>query len=194
MIRICFLHAGLSQHGGIGRVVSIILNGLSKHTNLALFSLEYSGNSEVDVYNVKKKIKRDILFSKNITMKQALLSGAVKEVVNYIQNNSIDIIVACGALYYPLARLAGKKCKIKTICWEHTNPTVNTDYNFQRLARWYGMKFSTLNIVISKSALNYYNSHCLSKKNVLIYNPAADELFINDHIYNINSNNCNNND
>ena len=66
MKRICFVHAGLEQHGGIGRVVSIIANGLAKETGIEVSVVSFFKETGNDVYVLNKDIKTFNLFDNRI--------------------------------------------------------------------------------------------------------------------------------
>ena len=185
-MNICFFHSGFSRTGGIERVVSVLLNEFASDKNLKMYSLEYFQLNEKRVYSISANVSFNALFDKPISMTKAiLLKGIVKKVRRYIKANDIDIVVACGVLYFPVAILAAKHTKAKTICWEHTNPNVVSDYRFQKICRKIGAKRSNQNVVITEKALDFYNK--MSTKNCLIYNPVDDKLFESAPEYNVQS-------
>lgn len=187
MKRICFVHAGLEQHGGIGRVVSIIANGLSKETGIEVSVVSFFKETGNDVYVLNKDIKTFNLFDNRISMKKALLTGGVGKLTRIVNENAVDIIVAGGALYFPLVVLVAKLTKTKSVCWEHTNPEYENDYKFQRYCRLFGAKMSDMNVLLAKESLMYYCDKFRTDRNRLIYNPADELLFKKKVMYDLTS-------
>lgn len=187
MKRICFVHAGLEQHGGIGRVVSIIANGLSRETDIEVVVVSFCKETGRDVYVLNENIKTFNLFDSRISMKKALLSGGIGRLSEIVRDNSVDVIIACGALYYPLVVCVAKLSRIKSVCWEHTNPEYGNDYKFQKYCRAIGAKHSDVNVLIAKDAVKYYCKKYRVDNNRLIYNPADELLFKKTVKYNTNS-------
>ncbi len=189
MMNICFFHGGFVQHGGIGRVVSIIANGMARTSNYSVYSLSFFKNGEDNAYEIDPSVKEDFLYARTKTMTKAILTDGIWKLCHYIQRNSINVLVSCGALYYPMGIICAKLCGIKSICWEHTNPEFTGDYKFQNLGREFGAKHSDANVVITQEAKENYDHRFPKSNNVLIWNPAADELFEQSGEYNIDSHN-----
>ena len=185
-MNIAFLHAGFSNTGGIQRVVSIILNALSKDSNYNLFSIEYIKSENKDV-KIDERVHRFSLYDYDISMTKAILCGKViGKTRKILKDNHIDVIIACGVLYFPVAVLAGKLSGVKSICWEHTNPKVANDCKFQKQARHFGLRYSSANLLITESAKKFYDS-VKRKKNIRIYNPVDNQLFENPCSYDVES-------
>ena len=176
-MNICFLNSGFERHGGIERVVSVFLNELANRENMRIFSLSLYSRGGDFVYSIPDTVQVDYLFPSPLNMRKALLKGAGSKIREYIRKNRIDVLVACGVIYFPLACLGRKGTGCKIICWEHTNPASTHDFRFEGISRKYGAKKSDLNILISQSGLNYYTRHFRKDGNLLIHNPAARELF-----------------
>ena len=186
-MNICFFCGGFAANGGIGRVTAIISGELArKGYNVYLCSF-YEVECD-SYYAVDDKCQKEELFPTPITMQRALLRGhAIKKLVNYIRKNRIDVIVACGALYYPLVTLAAKKTGTKLVCWEHINPKIKSDYKFQDQCRVFGAKRSDINIQLTKSALRMFEKRFPQKRNVQIYNPIDPVLLLSEPVYKTNS-------
>lgn len=167
-MRICFFCGGFNTNGGIGRVTSIVANGLERLPEYDIFLCSFYEEHSGKYYDVDDTIKKDELFSHFVTMTNAFLKEhAIRKLCKYISDNHIEIIVACGALYFPLAVVAAKKCKIKSICWEHMSPTVTTDYKFQKQARLLGTRFCDCNVVLTKFALTWYRENTKFKLSLI---------------------------
>lgn len=184
-MNICFLFTGFVKPGGVERVVSVLINNLCLERDLKVFCLCYTKSIDNNLYHINANIQCDFLYEDVPSMTNAILrKQAIKKVNEYIKDNKIDIIIGCGVLYYPLSVICAKLTGIKSICWEHTNPTINCDYKFQKQCRKIGLSFSNSNVVISKKALDFYTKK-RKKNNYLIYNPV--DPVINQYIkeYNI---------
>ena len=176
-MNICFLCNGFSTNGGIGRVTSILGDALDRSPEYSVFLCSFYENKTDKYYASFGNVERYELFSEPVTMTKAMLfGGAIRKLRSYLREKKIDVIVACGALYFPIAIQAAKHSGIKTVCWEHISPTVNTDYKFQKQARMYGTRRCDCNVVLTKAALEWYKKNAKYKDIVQIYNPI-DPIF-----------------
>jgi glycosyltransferase involved in cell wall biosynthesis len=139
------------------------------------------------MYELTENIVTDSLFPHKINMRGALLEGGIFRLAKYLRTNNIDVIVACGAIYYPLACISGRLTGVKVVCWEHTNPAKRDDVAFEHIARRFGAVMSHRNVLISHAAYLYYCKHYRRKGNTLINNPADDSLFDSSTEYNLKS-------
>ena len=175
-MNICFFHAGFSNIGGIERAVSILLNDLSLDEKYNLFSLEYTKIENRRIYDINESVNCVNLFETRISMTSAIMKKhIVRKVRSFLKERNIDVIIACGVLYFPVAILAARHTKTKVVCWEHTNPYITIDYKFQKISRKFGIKHSDKNVVITARALEFYNK-IKKHKNSLIYNPVDKDL------------------
>lgn len=187
-MRISFLLGGFTGIGGIARVTNILLNEFSSNSDYKLFTISFVKDGNNQHYEIPSNIETFHLFDKRISMSKAmLLKGAVKKLKNIIKKNNLDVIVAAGVLYYPLARLAVKGTNCRFIAWEHTNPHTVSDYLFQAWGRKNARKASH-SIVISKVAYDYYRDTLKIDKSKLslIYNPIDPKIDMN-KMYNAES-------
>ena len=182
-MRICFFHAGFSQHGGIERVASILVRSLSKKENIEIHCLSLNFASSLDFYSIPSNVKVDYLFENQINMKKAFIKGGIQRLVKYLKNNKIDVIVACGVIYFPLACISAKLAGVRVISWEHTNPACKNEFALEGLSRSIGARFSDMNVLISQEAMAYYKNHFRKRKNTVIYNPADNRLFETEDSY-----------
>lgn len=186
-MKICFVHAGLKSHGGIGRVVSVVANKLSlEQFDVHVVSF-YDAPDLPDVYEMNQGIEKHTLFAAPISMRNAILKGGAGKLAKYVKENGIEVVVACGALYFPLVVIAAWLAGCASVCWEHTNPKIKSDYSFQGFARYFGMVFSSANVLITNAAKMFYDRRICPAKNVLIYNPVDNELFKQSPAYNVDS-------
>lgn len=186
-MNICFLLGGFQGNGGIGRVVSILANKLSENKFYKVHTISFCEENKPMLYNLSEDIIQHKLYTKNISMTKALLfKRAVGKVKKIIKENEIDILIACGALYYPLAILASRNNKC--YCWEHTNPSISSDHKYQNACRKYAIKRADKFIVLTKSAEKYYLNKLNAEKDKLtqIYNPV-DSVAFKSKYYNTDS-------
>ena len=186
-MRICFLHSGFSMHGGIERVLSIIIRSLCKKKNVDIYCLSLNKFEPLDFYLLPSDLKMDYLFEYPTNMKNAFVKGGIGKFVKYLKKNQIDIIVACGVIYFPLACIGAKLAGVKVISWEHTNPSCTHEFAFEGISRYIGACFSDMNVLISQEAKVYYENHFRKKRNVVIYNPADNRLFETKNSYQTDS-------
>lgn len=186
-MNICFLHGGFAFYGGIGRVVSTLVNELSKNTNWQIFSLSYFNSHRPNCFEISSRVYDHYLFDNPINMKKGLLKGGIRKMRSYIRKYRIDIVISCGVLYNILAIEACKFTNTKCIVWEHTSPNTTSDYPFQWLCRIYGASKSSCNVLISKSAKEMYDKRFRRARNITIYNPIDPKLFDRKVNYSINS-------
>lgn len=178
MTRVCFLLGGFQGNGGIGRVTSILANNLCKDENYEIHTISYFHDERPQLYKTSPMVKNHVLYTSKCSMTKAILfKHAIKKVKTIIDNEKIDVLIACGALYYPLAVLSCRKSGTMCICWEHINPSTNTDYKFQNYCRKFGAKHCDHIVVLTKAAEKYYVTHFPFCKNMIsqIYNPIDDE-------------------
>lgn len=186
-MKVCFFQGGFAANGGIGRVVSVLSGALAER-GIDVYLCAFFERKADAYYEISPLCKRTELFGEPISMSKAMIRGrAVKKLTKYIKDNGIDIIIACGALYYPLCTLAAKKAGIKLVCWEHINPKIKNDYKFQDASRKFGAKRSSCNVLLTRSALEIYNRRFKGKNNVQIYNPIDPTLLSKESDYNTNS-------
>lgn len=182
-MKICYFHAGFSLHGGIERAISIIIRSLRQQEAVDIHCLSLNASEPLDFYSLPSGLRLDYLFEEPINMKNAFIKGGIKRLVDYLKTNQIDILIACGSIYFPLSCIAGKLAGTKVVCWEHTNPKIKNEFAFQGISRSIGAKFSDMNVLIAEEAKEYYVRHFRKKRNVVIYNAADDRLFENQNCY-----------
>lgn len=179
MPNICFLLGGFQGNGGIGRVTSVLANALAENQEYNVTTIAYLQKKNVPMlYKTSDKLHPYYLLDSGVSMTKAFLTKhIIRKTRQILIKENIDILVACGALYYPLGIFAVKGTSAKCFCWEHTNPDVGTDYRFQRICRKLAVRRADKVIVLTKSAEQYYKD--VLKTNPLrleqIYNPIADE-------------------
>lgn len=164
-MNICFLLDGFDR-GGVARVVSILGNAL-QNNGYSCFALCFTNNGNPDAFSVNFPVT--YLFPRSITMREALLKRHyIKTIRKFLKENQIDLLIACGALFFPAAVLSSRK----VYCWEHTNPDTGSNYRFQKIARNFGALLSQKNIVLTKTAQKIYQKRYPMKTTVQIYNPV----------------------
>ena len=169
-MKICFLLGGLTGNGGIGRVTSVLTNKLVNKYDVDVFVVSYADTHKPQLYELDSRIHTHMLFNNPISMKKAVLCNIVGKLKKYLNENKIDVLIACGSLFFPVAVRACRRIATKCVCWDHTAPHVTTDHAFQAWSRKYGAKHSDINALITLSAKRFYDENfCDSQKNILIY-------------------------
>lgn len=109
-------------------------------------------------------------------MTKGLLKGGILRLKRYLKENKIDILVACGALYFPVSVLSCKMNRTRCYCWEHSNLQNKKDHPFQTLCRTLGAKNADKLITLTKvDKENYIKRYKIS--NVFqIYNPIDEKI------------------
>ncbi len=177
MTKICFLLGGFQGNGGIGRVTSILVNQLCDDENLEIHTISYLQDQRSMLYDIKPAIHSHVLYTSPCSMAKAMaLNHAVQKVSTILREEKIDLLIACGALYFPLGIMACKTTYAKCICWEHTNPETSSDYKFQNFCRRFAVKRCSHMVVLTKSAEQYYMHKYPACQNKItqIYNPIAE--------------------
>lgn len=176
-MRICFLLGGFYQNGGIGRVTSVLANRLSLESDVEVFTLCYFNPHKPNIYQLETAVHEEFFLESYQSMAKLLFSGGEKKLRKYLFDNKVDVLIACGALFFPISTRACKGLKTKCICWEHSDPEGNNDHRGQNIARKYGIKRSDLNIVLTKRALRVYQEKYKANHTVQIYNPIDPSVF-----------------
>ena len=186
-MKVCFFCSGFNTNGGIGRVTSILADELSDNEDFSIYLCSFYETKTNKYYAFNKEIEKYDLFKTPISMTKAMIfNDAIGKLSRYLRQNKIDVLVSCGALYFPLCVIAAKRTGIRVFCWEHIAPTVNHDYMFQKQARLYGARHCDCNIVLTKAALKWYEGKVRNKHFEQIYNPvdpAFSNISTNEYCY-----------
>ena len=186
-MKICFMLGGFYQNGGIGRVTSVLVNHLVDVEDMDITTLSYVQQNLPNLYEISHKVHEEYFLTSYKNMTKVLLSGGIEKLRRFLEQKNIDIVIACGALFFPICVEACKKIETKCICWEHSNPEGNYDHKGQNIARKYGIKRSDLNVVLTHSALEVYKNKYNAQKTVQIYNPIDENVFRNAGTYDVES-------
>lgn len=184
-MKVCFFLGGFYQNGGIGRVTSVLANGLAESGKIKVVTLGYFNPGKPNIYQLSKNIQQEFLLEKYKSMTTVMLLNGEKKLRVFLEDNDIDVLVACGALFFPIAVRACKTIATKCICWEHSDPEGTMDHRGQGMARRYGIKKSDLNIVLTKRALEVYKEKYRAFNTVQIYNPVDPIIIHSEASYNI---------
>lgn len=168
-MNICFLLDHFTS-GGIGRVTALIGNGLAECSLHRIYALCFARNGREDVYETHFPVTYIYNHCKKMTT-ALLFQRYLSKVRRFAAANKIDIIIACGVEFYPIAIAAAAFRNVKVICWEHTDPNQTGEYLLEKQRRIIGALFSDRNVTLTKDALEVYNSRFPRKRNIQIYNP-----------------------
>lgn len=186
-MNICFFLGGFHQNGGIGRVTAMLANALADSDEYSITALCYCNPNLPNIYDVSPNIKQQYFLQSYSSMANQLFFGGISRLRKILKENEIDILIACGALFYPISVLACKGIKTKCICWEHSDPEGNNDHRGQYWARKFGIKQSDLNVVLTKRAMEVFVEKYGAKNTVQIYNPVDYAVFEAAGEYNANT-------
>lgn len=182
-MRICFLIDDFSATGGIQTVVPIIANELTFfHEVFVLSMYQEHGDNNVKLY--KEAIKpATLVLGKKRYVQQAL--KVVSRLKDYLDKNSIDVLIPCSEMLTPYAYLATKQNKIPFICWCHTNAGQS---KFVDIFKVFAAKKSNLIVVLNELNENHFkNKLHASDKVVIIPNPIDPKLFLKTYEYDTDS-------
>ena len=186
-MNICFMLGGFTGNGGIGRVTSMLTGYLADVEDLHITTLSYANMGLPNLYSISEKVEQKFFLSRHQNMAKTLLTGGVGKLRRFLTENNIDVLVACGALFFPICVRACKGINAKCICWEHTDPATGNDYNFQKIARKYGAKRSDCNVVLTKRARAFYEANYPNCEVKHIYNPIDPQVLIQAGMYDLDS-------
>ena len=176
-MKVCFFLGGFHQNGGIGRITAMLANHLIGLDEIQITALCYCNPKLQNIYQLAPEIRQEFFLQSYSSMLKQLACGGFLRLRKYLVENDIDVLVACGALFYPISVLACKKIKTKCICWEHSDPEGNNDHRGQYIARKFGIKKSDLNVVLTKRALQTYKEKYRADKTIQVYNPVDKAVF-----------------
>ena len=176
-MNICFLLNGFEENGGIGRVTSILADGLSRDDQNRIHTLSFYTEGKPALFLMGERVEEAALYTHPITMKKAMMTGGIQKIRSYLVRNRIDVLVGCGALYFPISILACLGLKTRCVCWEHSNVTTMDDHAFQRGCRWFGARFGDRIVLLTKKdRAEHIKRYHRSRKTQQIYNPIDPEL------------------
>lgn len=170
-MNIAFLLGGFSNYGGVGRASAILASRLAHEAGCAVTAVCLYRDEKDTGYAVDARVTREYLFDKFLTVKRALLKGAIRKLTAILRKNKADVVVACGTIYYPLALLAARRAGIKCVMWEHTHPSSRDDHFMQDEMRAYAAQRSDANVLIAARAKEIYDARFPHASNILIHNP-----------------------
>lgn len=150
---------------------------MAEKEDFAVFTISYCQTAEPLLYELNEKITNIPLYSQMYSMKKAILfKHAIRKLKKALQDYKIDILVACGALFYPLAIQAAKHGRTKCICWEHSNANNKHDHKFQTMCRKYGAKHADAIVTLTQKDKELYRQKYHPPKLCQIYNPLDPDL------------------
>lgn len=176
-MNICFFLGGFHQNGGIGRVTAMLANQMAQSEDFHVTALCYCNPNLPNIYDLSPIIEQRFFLQTYSSMTKQLFFGGVGRLRRFLRDNDIDILIACGALFYPICVLACRGIKTKSICWEHSDPEGNNDHRGQYWARRIGIRKSDLNVVLTKRALSVFKEKYGAGNTIQIYNPVDPAVF-----------------
>ena len=182
MANICFFLGNDQGKGGISRVTWILANKLSEKYSIHVLSDWHTDDKRYE-YNTNVTVSHIFEEQRSVHKKFFEL---VRSIHDYINNNSIDILVGASAIYFPACSMAVKGTKTKLIIWEHSNVSVKGEFLFQQTCRKIGSKYADKIITLTNKDKEQYEQRYKVNKCQRIYNPV-DERLIRDIHYDSDS-------
>lgn len=99
-MKICFFLGGFYQNGGIGRVTSMLANRLAEESDVEVITLEYFNPHKPNIYTLSAKVHEDYFLESYESMTKLMLKGGERKLRKYLQDKSVDVLIACGALFF----------------------------------------------------------------------------------------------
>ena len=174
-VHICFFLGGFYGNGGIGRVTSVLAGRLAGEADFTVTALSYVRREEKRLYPLSERVREAFFLDRYASMAQLMLTGGERRLRRFLKEQDVDVLVACGALFFPISVRAARGTKTKVVCWEHSDPEGNHDHRGQNAARVYGARRADMNVVLTDRALRVYREKLGAENTVRIYNPVADE-------------------
>lgn len=181
MKNIAFFLGGFAG-GGIGRVVSILVNKMAENSNYNIKLFLVSPPQKSEIYEINNNIKRKYLLDSYSSMKKVLPSITCK-LHKELKKEKIDVLIACGNVLYLPSILATKFTTSKVICWEHSNVYNTKDNDAQTLNRWFATLFSNCIVTLTDCDKNGFKQRFNAKRIKRIYNPVDPTLKNVNRIY-----------
>lgn len=187
MAKVAFLMGGVSNIGGIGRVVSLITNSLLKNSKHEIYIISFL-NIKSENYLWHSNIKFfNLLDDDSTVMKKGIFKAAFR-LRKLVKKENLDILISCDSLYGPLGVLGTKFTSTKVVYWPHTNYFENMSHQFKNESKVISSKYSDAIVSLTKTDIPNYQKHLNKKKVFQIYNPVDPSIFESDKNYDINSN------
>ena len=103
LMNICFFGNGFCQNGGIGRVTAIVANALAQEYSFEIILLSYLDEKLPNLYEIADNIQMEYFLQDYQSMTNILLHGGEKKLRKLLLKKEVDVLIACGALYFPIA-------------------------------------------------------------------------------------------
>lgn len=133
MKTICFFIGNLNLSGGTERVSTIIANELSKQDYSVIFLSLCEGDKPF--FPLNQNIQLFSLFPEKISFRKNY-TEAVRRLRRLIKQHNIEILISVESLISIFSIPATLFLKVKHICWEHFNFTVDLGVKLRRISRY----------------------------------------------------------
>ncbi|WP_169336928.1 glycosyltransferase [Eudoraea adriatica] len=151
--------------------------------NLAKVSvIGFHPKTEDNGFNWNKNVGLYDLLDKPESMKTGFFK-AIPRLRKYLNEEHVDILIACGHLHAPLAGMACLGIDTKMIYWSHSS-FHGEPSPFKRMSEILGGILSYTVVTLTKADVLNYKRKTFATKVVQIYNPLDQELFSIEKAYN----------
>ena len=173
--KICVLLGSTRVTGGIGRVSALLANGLSA-AGYDVVLVEYYQSDKPEIYSIASDVERISMYSSPVSMTKALITGGIGRLRAVLRKEKPDVLIAAGALFFPISVLSVRGLCTKVICWEHSDPNGVYDHKFQAISRWIGIHWANACVVLTDDAYKTYLGKGCNHLLRRIYNPIDPDL------------------
>lgn len=171
MKTICFFIGNLNLCGGTERVSTVIANELSKQNYRIIFLNLYEGNKPF--FPLSENIELYSLFSEKISFSKNYIS-VVLQLRKFIKQKNIDTLISVETLITIFSIPATLFLKVKHICWEHFNFTVDLGVKLRRISRYMAALFCDYIITLTETDKKIWNRKTIHRAKIIsIHNPSS---------------------
>jgi glycosyltransferase involved in cell wall biosynthesis len=184
---VSFLLGSLTGVGGTARAVSILANELVKTQKFRISVICYFQKENSQHYPLDDSINVSVILSKSISMRKAFLK-VLYYLIKYIRLNKVDVLVASGSIFFPVAIIAARLTRCRVICSDHSNYLSTLGFKHERKARDFAAKYSDFLITLTNTDReNYIRNTKVYTIIDSIPNIMDDRLFTRNGKYNFDS-------
>ena len=171
MKTICFFIGNLNLSGGTERVSTIIANELSVQNYRIIFISLYDG--EKPFFSINKNIEFYSLFAKKTSFWKNYIT-AIFRLRKLIKQYKIDTLISVESLISIFSIPATLCLKVKLICWEHFNFTVDLGVKLRQVSRYMAALFCDYVVTLTETDKDIWTHKTIHLAKIIsIHNPSS---------------------
>ena len=116
-MNVCFFLGGFYGNGGIGRVTSVLAGRLAQEPDFTVTALSYLRRDEKRLYPLSERVHEAFFLDRYESMTKVMLTGGERRLRRFLKEHDVDVLVACGALFFPISVRAARGTQTKVVCW-----------------------------------------------------------------------------